>query len=198
VTVPTLTAHNVTTITQVRRQEMKQVITSIPVQKPPVHPPPATATVAGILRPPLTTVGQHDHVAAATYLMKHTGTTALIVADAQTDQPAGIITETDIVHAIADGKNANDIWVDAVMTTRPAITTTTSISDAAKIMTATHLRHLPVTGDAGILGIVDITDVCQALINTGQGDPSPVADPDRAARPSPSLSPLSGARPAVT
>ena len=147
---------------------MKQIVTCIPVQKSPVHPPPATATVAGILRPPLTTVGQHDHVAAATYLMKHAGTTALIVADTQTGQPAGIITETDITHAIADGKNANDIRVDAVMTTRPAITTTTSISDAAKIMTAGHLRHLPVTGDTGILGIVDITDVCRALINAGQ------------------------------
>jgi len=54
---------------------MKQIIVDIPVQKSPVHPPPATATVAGILRPPLTTVGQHDHVAAATYLMKHAGTT---------------------------------------------------------------------------------------------------------------------------
>jgi IMP dehydrogenase len=147
---------------------MKQTIAAIPVQKSPVHLP-ATATVAGIVRPPLTTVGQHDHVAAAAYLMKHAGTTALIVADAQTGQPAGIITETDIIHAIADGKNANDIWVGAVMTTRPAITTTTSIRDAAKIMTARHLRHIPVTGTNGILGIVDITDVCQALISTRQG-----------------------------
>ena len=56
---------------------MKQIITSIPVPKSPVHPPRATATVAGILRPPLTTVGQHDHLAAAAYLMKHAGTTAL-------------------------------------------------------------------------------------------------------------------------
>ena len=148
---------------------MKQISTGIPVQKSSAHPRAAAATIAGILRPPLTTVGQHDHVAAATYLMKHAGTTALIVADAQTGQPAGIITETEITHAIADGKNANDTWVDAVMTTRPALATTTSISDAAKIMTARHLRHLPVTGDAGILGIVDITDVCQALINAGQG-----------------------------
>ena len=148
---------------------MKQLSTAIPVQKSPVHPPPAIVTVAGILRPPLTTVGQHDHLAAAAYLMKHTGTTALIVADAQTGQPAGIITETDIIHAIADGMDANDIWVGAVMTTRPAVTTTTSIGDVAKVMTARHVRHLPVNGDTGILGIVDITDVCQALIDSGRG-----------------------------
>src|SRR5215831_13173339 len=111
--------------------------------------------------------------------MKHADTTALIVADAQTGRPAGIISETDIIHAIADGKDVNDIWVDSVMTTRPTITTPTSISDAAKVMTATHLRHLPVNGDTGILGIVDITDVCQALIDTDKDYPGPVADPDR-------------------
>ncbi len=168
---------------------MKQITTGIPVQKSPVQPPPATATVAAILRPPLTTVGQHDHVAAAAYLMKHAGTTALIVADAQTGQPAGIITETNVTHAIADGKDANDLWVDAAMTTRPAIPTTTSITDAAKIMTAGHLRHLPVTGDTGILGIVDITDVCQALVT-----------PDKDAlsnRPRPSSTAVTKAVPAV-
>ena len=36
------------------------------------------------------------------------------------------------------------------MTSRPALTTTTSISDIARIMTARHLRHLPVAGDTGL------------------------------------------------
>jgi CBS domain-containing protein len=52
------------------------------------------------------------------------------------------------------------------MTTRPAVTTTTSIRDAAKIMTTRHFRHLPVAGDTGLLGVVDIIDVCQALLGT--------------------------------
>jgi CBS domain-containing protein len=148
---------------------MSQIMTSVPAHKPPFHPRPAAATVADVMRPPLTTVGQHDHVAAAAYLMKHSGTTALIVADAQTGQPAGIITETDVAHAIADGKDVNNTWAGAVMATRPVIAPTTSIRDAAKIMTARHLRHLPVTGDAGLLGVVDLIDVCQALINAGEG-----------------------------
>ena len=48
------------------------------------------------MRPPLTTVEQEDHAAAAAYLMKHAGTTALVVLNPQTGQPAGIITEADI------------------------------------------------------------------------------------------------------
>lgn len=61
---------------------------------------------------------QYDHVAAAAYLMKHTGTTALIVTNAQTGQPAGIITEADIARAVTDGKDLNDVRVQTVMTTR--------------------------------------------------------------------------------
>jgi CBS domain-containing protein len=148
---------------------MKQATTDAPPQTSPLHRRAAAATVTDLMRPPLTTAGQDDHVAAAAYLMKHAGTTALMVTDAQTGQPAGIITEADVARAIAAGKDPNDVRVHAVMTTRPAITTTTSIRDAATIMTTTHFRHLPVTGDTGLLGLIDITDVCQALIGTGRG-----------------------------
>ena len=81
----------------------------------------------------------------------------------------GILTEADVARAISDGKDLNAVWVDAVMTTRPAITTTTSIRDAATIMTTTHFRHLPVTGDASLVAVVDIIDVCHALVNPVQG-----------------------------
>ena len=148
---------------------MEQIMTGVSAQRSSFDSRADAATVADVIRPLLTTVNQHDHVAAAAYLMKHAGTTALIVADAQTGQPVGIITEGDVAHAIADGKDVNDVWVGAVMTTRPALITTTSIRDAAKIMTARHFRHLPVAGDAGLLGVVDIIDVCRALINAGEG-----------------------------
>jgi CBS domain-containing protein len=148
---------------------MKQTMTAQALPGSPFHPPLGAATVADIMQPPLTTVGQHDHLAAAAYLMKHAGATALLVADAQTGQPAGIITETDIAHAIADGNDINDVWAGAVTTIRPALSTTTSIGDAARIMTAGHYRHLPVAGGTGLLGVVDIIDVCQALIGAEEG-----------------------------
>lgn len=147
---------------------MQQVMTAVSAHKSPVHPPPGATTVADVMRPPVTTVNQHDYVAAA-YLMKHAGTTALLVLDAQAGEPVGIITAADVARAIADGKDVNDVWVDAAMTTHPAVTTTTSICDAAKIMTARHFRHLPVAGDTGLLGVVDIIDVCQALLGTEEG-----------------------------
>jgi CBS domain-containing protein len=149
---------------------VKQSPTGAPAQKPPFHPRAAAATVTDVMRPPLTTAGQYDHVAAAAYLMKQAGTTALMVVNAQTGQPAGIITQADVARAIANGKDLNDIRVHAVMTTRPAVNTKTSIRDAATIMMTRHFRHLPVTGDAGLLGVIDITDVCRALSNAGASD----------------------------
>jgi len=147
---------------------MKQTMASVSARKTWISARAVTATVADVIRPPLTTVSQHDHVAAAAYLMKHMGTTALMVVDARTGKPAGIITETDVAHAIADGKDVNDVWVDAVMTVRPAVTISTTIRDTATIMTTRHFRHLPVAGDTGLLGLVDITDVCRALLGAEQ------------------------------
>jgi CBS domain-containing protein len=129
--------------------------------------PYTQVTAADVMRPPLTTVEQQGHGAAAAYLMKHAGTTALMVLDARTGQPAGIITEADIAHAVADGKDVNSVLVYDLMTTRPTvITTTTNVRDAAKAMISGHFRHLPVVGEAGLVGIVDITDVCRALLES--------------------------------
>ena len=132
----------------------------------------APATAADIMRPPLTTVEKQDHVAAAAYLMKHAGTTALMVLNPRTGQPGGIITEADVAHAVADGKDVNSTRIYEVMTTRPTvINTTTSVRDAARVMTSGHFRHLPVVGDAGLVGIVDITDVCLALLDADVSRP---------------------------
>jgi CBS domain-containing protein len=147
---------------------MERIMIGVSAQESSSHSGAAAATVADVMRTPLATVGQLDHAAAALYLMKHAGTTALLVVDAQTGQPAGIITQADVARAIADGKDINDVWVDAVMTTRPALITTTSIHRAAKMMTTRHFRHLPVADDAGLLGMVDLIDVCQALISNQQ------------------------------
>jgi CBS domain-containing protein len=85
----------------------------------------------------------------------------------------GIITEADIAHAVADGKDVNSV---RLMTARPAvIKTTTNVRDAAEVMTSGHFRHLPVVGDAGLAGIVDITDVCALLEPDVCGTPETVA-----------------------
>jgi CBS domain-containing protein len=132
---------------------------------PAEHPAPTPVTVADIMQPPVTTVEQNSHVAAAAYLMKRANASALIVTHAHTGQPTGIITDADVSRAVGDGKNPNDVRIYELMTASPTVVNTaTSVRDAAKVMTTRRFRHLPVTGEPGLVGIVDIIDVCRALL----------------------------------
>jgi CBS domain-containing protein len=127
--------------------------------------PARLATVAEIMQPALTTAQAADHIAAAAYLMKHAGTTALVVLDVETDRPIGIVTDTDVAHVVADGKDVNDVRISDVMTPDPTVVgTTSSLREAAVIMTDGHFRHLPVVDDSGLVGIVDISAICRALL----------------------------------
>jgi len=66
---------------------------------------------------------------------------------------------------VADGKNVNDVRIADVMTPNPAVIDAgTSVRKAAELMTARHFRHLPVVGDSGLSGIVDVSDLCRALL----------------------------------
>jgi CBS domain-containing protein len=141
-----------------------------------VPAPPTAGTVADIMRPPVTTPRQNDHAAAAAYLMKHAGASALLVLDALKDQPIGIITEADITRAVADVQDLNEVRISQLMTTGPAVIgPMTTIRDAAETMTSGRFRHLPVVGDAGLVGMVDIIDVCRALLDLVPPRP-PAAD----------------------
>jgi len=132
--------------------------------------PPHPATVGDIMESALTTAHATDHIAAAAYLMKHAGTSALVVLDAETERPVGILTDTDVAHVVADGKDVDDVRISDVMTTDPTtVGAGTSVREAAELMVAGHFRHLPVVGDSGIAGIVDVSTVCRALLDPGEG-----------------------------
>jgi 3-hydroxyisobutyrate dehydrogenase len=132
---------------------------------------PGLATVADVMRPALTTVEANGHLAAAAYLMKHAGETALLVIDEEhAKQPVGLITDADIARVVADREDPNQVRIHDLMTTDPTVVSPmTSIDDAARVMVAGHFRHLPVVGDAGLVGIVDIGDVCGALLDSPAG-----------------------------
>lgn len=137
-----------------------------PDEPKPYQVPSMALTVAEIMRPALSTVDRFDHVAAAAYLMKHAATSALTIMDGKTDRPIGIITEADVAHAVADRRDLNTVRISDLMTTKPTVvSSSTSVRDAAEIMTRGRFRHLPVVGEqGGLAGMVDITDVCRALL----------------------------------
>jgi signal-transduction protein with cAMP-binding, CBS, and nucleotidyltransferase domain len=78
-------------------------------------------------------------------------------AESGTNQPTGLITEADIVRAVGDGKDLNEIRVYDIMTTRPTVVTaTTTVRAAAETMTAGGFQHLPVVSDTGLIGMIDM------------------------------------------
>lgn len=126
-----------------------------------------SSTVADVMRPATTTVDRNDHLAGAAYLMKRAGSSALVIVDDESNKPLGLVTEADIVHAIGDGKNPNNLRIYNLMTSDPTvITASMTVREAAEKMLDGHFRHLPVIDDGGLVGMVDIVDVCRALLSS--------------------------------
>ena len=93
----------------------------------------------------ITTVDPNDHAAAAAYLMKHKGATAAVVVDGErSDRPMGIITETDIVQAAADGKDLNEVRIRELIPHEQRHTVARDGRDGP----AASPRRLPTSGDA--------------------------------------------------
>lgn len=81
----------------------------------------------------------------------------------------GIITERDIMKAVARGDDLDASPVSAVMT-RQVLTVTpeTSIAEAAQHMADRWIRHLPVVSDGELLGMLSQRDLCGVLARTGE------------------------------
>ena len=147
--------------------ETEWIMTEDPAQQPAPQPRHAQPTAADVMQPALSTVEPEDHAAAAAYLMRHGHATALVVVDDEkAKRPLGLITEADIVRAVADKKDLDQVHIRDLMTRDPTvITADTSVREAAECMLTGHFRHLPVVSEAGLIGIVDIGDVCRALLD---------------------------------
>jgi hypothetical protein len=66
--------------------------------------------------PATATIEVHAHVAAAAYLMRRTHATELVViTNDASRRPIAVITGTDIVQAVADGRNIDKTHIDELV-----------------------------------------------------------------------------------
>jgi CBS domain-containing protein len=89
----------------------------------------------------------------------------VVVLDAA-DQLLGILTERDIVHALA-ARGAQALEMTAAQLMTHAVTTATphmTVLQAMEAMTKGRFRHLPVMEGGRLAGIVSIGDVVKARI----------------------------------
>lgn len=81
----------------------------------------------------------------------------------------GIVTETDIVRRlVADGKNPEGTQVEAIMSS-PLLTVDIekSIIDANDLMDKNHVRHLGVTDEGKVVGLVSCRDMMHPVFMEG-------------------------------
>ena len=82
----------------------------------------------------------------------------------------GILTERDVVNAVADGVDTSTASVGERMTRDLAtVDRRTDVADAARLMAERRIRHLPVLDRGSLAGIVSIRDLASWAIDEMTG-----------------------------
>ena len=100
----------------------------------------------------------------------------------ETGDPVGIVTETDFIRkGLAQGVSMEETTVGQIMTS-PLLTIGADrpILDASHLMELNHVRHLCVTKDQRVIGLLSVRDLVKYFVGAETG---PVRDLDSVYRP---------------
>ena len=104
------------------------------------------------------TVALTEDLTQAASRMRFHGVGALLVRDR--GEPVGIITERDILRAVGDAADPATTLVASYMTPDPVtVNPETEMTAAAATMLRIGARHLPVSEDGRIVGMLSARDV---------------------------------------
>ena len=111
------------------------------------------------------TVAAHEPVTRAVAILGEHNIGAIVVATDE-GQIVGILSERDVVRALAaDGPATLQGKVSDLMTKE--VTTCglrATVDELMTLMTERRIRHIPVVGDGGLVGIVSIGDIVKTRI----------------------------------
>jgi len=100
--------------------------------------------------------------------MAEHGIGALLVVE--NDRPVGLLSERDYSRkVILHGLRSRETMVRTIMSS-PLLTISpdASVQEGLSMMTDRYIRHLPVSDDSGVIGMVSIGDLVKAVIEDQQ------------------------------
>ncbi|WP_415381114.1 cyclic nucleotide-binding/CBS domain-containing protein [Halosimplex sp. TS25] len=116
-------------------------------------------TVEDVMSTPLETISKDASVREAAQQMRAKNINALVVLTT----PRAIISSTDVLDAVAEGRDVSELRVDEVMTTDvETATPDLYMEEVAAMMDTYGIKHLPVV-DGDYVGMVSSTDVTAHL-----------------------------------
>jgi CBS domain-containing protein len=126
-----------------------------------------TGTVDDIYRPGAIIAAADDSLEQIAARLQDKGISALVVLDGY--RLVGIISERDIVHAVADRRDLAEGTAGEYMTVEPAtVALETPLAEIARRMLAYGVRHLPVVVSGEVLGMVSARDLLEVeSVTTG-------------------------------
>jgi CBS domain-containing protein len=114
--------------------------------------------VGDIMTRDVKTAKSSDSFADVARILHDNRISSVIVMDGE--QLAGIVTERDLVNVVAEGADPRQASVgDRLTRDLATVEPRTDITDAAELMAARGIRHLPVLDRGSLAGIVSIRDL---------------------------------------
>jgi CBS domain-containing protein len=122
-------------------------------------------SIADLMTQDVVTVAPEDTLGEAAAKMTEKGIGAVVVSDF--GRMIGILSERDIMRAVADRIHSSEARVREWMTADPVTATTeTSVEEAGRTMLENGFRHLPVVDGERAIGMLSIRDVAQYGLQT--------------------------------
>ncbi|WP_235003333.1 CBS domain-containing protein [Blastococcus haudaquaticus] len=112
---------------------------------------------------PIATIEPEAHLAAASYLIKRSRASVLVVTG-DGGQPVATVTAVDIGRAIADGRDVELTRIRQVVTRKPpTVEVHATAADAVRLMLAAGVQCLPVLDGSRLVGTVQLDDLRPAV-----------------------------------
>ena len=111
------------------------------------------------------TISANRSVYAAVELMSEKNIGALVVAS-DSSKLAGIISERDYARSVVlNGKSSKSTLVSEIMTAEVVFAKeSTLLGRCMSLMTQKKIRHLPIVGRQGPVGMISISDIMKTII----------------------------------